>query len=58
MSPDKSDDLTEIIERDGRKYVVLRSPATAEHDPSYLELGRFPTQRQAEAFLAAYSPEP
>jgi hypothetical protein len=52
MSPDKSDDLTEVIEREGHNYVVLWSPETAEHDPDYRELGRFPTQQQAEAFLA------
>jgi hypothetical protein len=53
MSPYESDDLTEVIEPDGDKFVVLWSPATAEHDPAYCELGRFPTRSQAEAFLAA-----
>ena len=52
MSPSDSDDLTEVIERDGRQYVVLWSPETAGHDPDYRELGRFPTRKQAEAFLA------
>jgi len=52
MSPRESDDLTEVIERRGRDYVVLWSPETAEHDPSYCELGRFPSLKQAEAFLA------
>jgi hypothetical protein len=52
MSPDKSDDLTEVIEREGHEFVVLWSPETAERDPDYCELGRFPTQQQAEAFLA------
>lgn len=52
MSPLKSDDLTEVIEREGREYVVLWSPETAEHDPNYRELGRFPNRKQAEAFLA------
>jgi hypothetical protein len=52
MSPDKSDDLTEVIERDGRYYVVLWSPETAEHDPNYRELRRFSSRKQAEAFLA------
>jgi hypothetical protein len=51
MSPLKSDDLTEVIEREGREYVVLWSPEAAEHDPSYRELGRFPTRKQAENFL-------
>jgi len=52
MSPLKSDDLTEIIEHDGRDYIVLWSPETAEHDPDYRELGRFPSRKHAEAFLA------
>ena len=52
MSPGGSDDLTEVIEREGREYVVLRSPETAEHDPDYRELARFPTLKQAEALLA------
>ena len=30
---------------------VLRSSDTAEHDPDYRELGRFPTRAGAEAFL-------
>ena len=53
MSPFKSDDLTEIIEEDGKRFVVLWSPETAEHDPDYRELGRFATRRDAEAFLAS-----
>jgi hypothetical protein len=53
MSPYKSDDLTDIIERDGDKFVVLWSPETAEHDPDYRELGAFPTRQQAETFLTS-----
>ena len=53
MSPYKSDDLTEIIEHSGDKFVVFWSPETAEHDPDYRKLGTFPTRRQAEAFLAS-----
>jgi len=53
MSPRKSDDLTEVIEREGREYVVLRSPETAEYDPNYRELGRFPSRNRAKAFLSA-----
>jgi len=51
MSPEDSDELTEIVTREGDEYVVLRSPETAEHDPDYRELGRFKSQEQAEAFL-------
>lgn len=52
MSPYDSDDLTEIVEEDNAQFVVLRSPDTAGHSPSYEELGRFPTRAQAEDFLA------
>ncbi len=53
MTPQTSDDLTEVIEHEGNDFVVLWSPETAEHDPSYCELGRFPTRTQAESFLAS-----
>ena len=46
--------MTEFIARDGDEFVALRSPDTAEHDPDYRELGRFPTRAKAEAFLASY----
>jgi hypothetical protein len=52
MSPYNSDDLTEIIERDGDDFVVLWSPETAEHKADYRELGRFATKSEAEGFLA------
>ena len=51
MTPQTSDDLTEVIEREGDDFVVLWSPETAGHDPNYRELGRFPTRAQAESFL-------
>jgi len=51
MSPVESDDLTMVIEACGGEFVVLRSPDTAEHEPAYRELGRFPTEAQAERFL-------
>lgn len=53
MTPHESDDLTEVICRDGNKFVVLWSPETAEHEPDYRELGRFDTRAEAEAFLAS-----
>ena len=52
MSPYDSDDLTEIIKRDGNDFVVLWSPETAERKADYRELGRFATKSEAEAFLA------
>jgi hypothetical protein len=39
------------------EFVVLRSPATAVHDPDYEEIGRFPTREKAEAFLASVEME-
>jgi hypothetical protein len=53
MSPFDSENLTELIEPDGQEFVAIRSPNTAEHDPDYRELGRFPTLEQAEDFLAS-----
>ena len=52
MTPFKSEDLTGLVEQEGVEFVVLRSPESAEHDPDYRELGRFPTRAQAEEFLA------
>jgi hypothetical protein len=52
MTPYNSEDLTELIEQEGSEFVVLRSPASAEHDPDYCEVGRFPTRETAEEFLA------
>jgi hypothetical protein len=54
MSPTKSEDLTELIEQNGDEFVALRSPETAEHNPDYRELGRFPTRAKAEEFLALH----
>jgi hypothetical protein len=54
MSPFDSNDLTEIIEQAGADFIVLRSPDTAEHDPDYEELARFPTRDKAEEFLASF----
>ena len=52
MTPHDSDDLTTVIERDGSEFVVLWSPETAEDDADYRELGRFPTQTEAERFAS------
>jgi len=53
MTPYNSEDLTELIEQFGDEFVALRSPASAEHDPDYQELGRFPSRARAEEFLAS-----
>src|SRR4051794_4837808 len=50
MSPDESDDLTIIVEKDTEQFVVFWSPATAEHDPDYWELGSFSNRHHAESF--------
>jgi hypothetical protein len=52
MTPYESDELTTLIEADGKEFVVFWSPETAEHDPDYRELGRFPTREQAIEFLS------
>lgn len=53
MSPTDSKDLTDIILKEGRNYVVLRSPKSAGHYPDYCEIARFRTRKCAEAFLTA-----
>jgi len=52
MSPYDANDLTEVIEQDGKEFVVLRSPKGAGHCPNYREVGRFATRKMAKAFLA------
>jgi len=52
MSPCHSEDMTEIVAPDGADFVAIRSPNSAEDDPDYEELGRFPTREKAEEFLA------
>jgi hypothetical protein len=54
MTPFQSEDLTEVISLEGQEFVALRSPDTAEHDPDYEEIGRFPTRAKAQEFLASY----
>jgi hypothetical protein len=53
MTPYKALDLTTVIEKKGDEYIVLWSPETAEHNPDYRELGRFPTEEKAIEFLSA-----
>ncbi len=47
MSPDRSDDLTHVVQERNGEFVVLRSSEDAEHDPDYRELRSFPTEREA-----------
>jgi hypothetical protein len=51
MSPEESEDLTEVIRRADSGFVLLRSPDTAEHAPDYEEVLTFPTLKLAEAYL-------
>jgi hypothetical protein len=53
MTPCESEELTTLIEEEGGQFVVLWSPETAEHDPDYRELGRFPSREKAVEFLSA-----
>ena len=57
MTPYESEDLTILIEEEGGEFVVLRSPDSAEHDPDYEEVGRFPTREKAETFLSSVETE-
>jgi hypothetical protein len=54
MSPCHSEDMTEFIARDGNEFAVFRSPESAEEEPDYEEVGRFPTRAKAQEFLAEY----
>jgi DNA-directed RNA polymerase subunit RPC12/RpoP len=56
MTLHKSEDLTTLVEEEGKEFIVLRSPDTAEHDPDYSEIGRFPTREMAEKFLTSVEP--
>jgi hypothetical protein len=51
MSPFDSENLTEFVAQEGEEFVAIRSPRSADHDPDYRELGRFPTRAKAEEFL-------
>ena len=53
MSPYDSEELTTLIEEEGKEFVVIWSPETAEHDPDYRQLGRFPSREKALEFLSA-----
>lgn len=52
MTPSASQDVTALIAEDHDAFVVLRSPDTAEHDPNYIEIGRFLTRGEAEKLIA------
>ena len=52
MTPFDSHDLTSIVEQERNEFVAIRSPNSAEHDPDYRELGRFPTREAAMEFLS------
>jgi hypothetical protein len=52
MSPCHSEDLTEFVGQEGREFVAIRSPDSAEHDPDYQELGRFASREAALEFLS------
>ena len=54
MSPADGEDLTVIVEAEGHNFIVLRSPATAEYDPDYQQLGSFHTRQDAEMCVARY----
>ncbi|WP_300213337.1 hypothetical protein [Bradyrhizobium sp.] len=56
MTPFESEDLTEFILEENGRFIVLRSPDSAEDKPNYQELGNFPTHAEAEAFLDSYEP--
>ncbi len=52
MSPVDSDDLTEIIIKDGDDFVVLRSAYSAEQRANYRKVGRFASLAAVQEYLA------
>jgi hypothetical protein len=53
MTPYESEELTTLIEEEDGQFIVLWSPETAENEPDYRELGRFPSRENALEFLSA-----
>jgi len=51
MSPYDSVDLTEFVEESGGRFLVFRSPATAQSAPDYELIAECPTLPAAEAVL-------
>lgn len=53
MTPYKTDDLTELVEREGDEFIVLRSPDTAELRGRLLKRSWNPTIPDRRFLLAA-----
>jgi hypothetical protein len=51
MSPCHSDDLTKVVAKIARLFVVFRSPASAEEAPEYEEIASFRTLKKADAYV-------
>jgi hypothetical protein len=43
--------VTGFIEEEAREYVVYISPASAEHEPDYREIGRYMSKQIAEKIM-------
>lgn len=52
ISPSESDELTGIIERRGKSFVVLWSPDSADHSPDYDEVASFRSEARAKSYIA------
>ena len=50
-SPVESEDLTQIVLEVGGDFVVMQSPETAEHQPSYVPVAKFPYRELAVTFI-------
>jgi hypothetical protein len=51
ISPYDANDVTFLVVKQERGYVVLRSPDTAEHHPDYVEIREFATRDLAETYV-------
>ena len=50
-SPYQSEDLTEVVAKTDRGFAVYRSSDSADDDPDYAEIARFPTLELAERYV-------
>lgn len=56
VSPNDSEDLTTVVEREKAYYVVYYSSDDAEETPNYVKAGTLLTHDLAQAFADAYAP--
>lgn len=58
MSPYESVNLTQLMEEAGGRFLIFRSPDTAEDSPDYEPSADCPTLQAAEKVLAGRGTQP